>query len=289
MADITTSNVQSFDDLTETSTLASGDELAAWDVSDSAHKKITTANLETSLATFADSTPTEDSEHLITSAAVYSNCVRQAGTLTENTLTNGLTTPSVIKSPAVTASFTTTAVTPIYIEVCSIPAYFEGDILLRVYGGNIEDKIRISSQSPSGAETKNNTLILYAKNNLTYGSLIVYSYVSSNIRYIWLKINPYSTSVFVSIYKLTENSTGQITSIMTSQSTEPTYTWSHSLTDAYCGVITKNLMTDAVIPAMSTPSSSSDTGIAGSIWADTDYIYVQTASGTVKRAALSTF
>jgi hypothetical protein len=41
--------------------------------------------------------------------------------------------------------------------------------------------------------------------------------------------------------------------------------------------------------SQATPASSSDSGFAGTIWADATYIYVQTASGTIKRVALSTF
>lgn len=41
--------------------------------------------------------------------------------------------------------------------------------------------------------------------------------------------------------------------------------------------------------SQSTPTASSDACTAGSIWADASYIYACTASGTIKRVALSTF
>jgi len=49
------------------------------------------------------------------------------------------------------------------------------------------------------------------------------------------------------------------------------------------------LKAKSVIVTRATPASSSEAGNAGEIWADATYIYVQTASGTVKRVALSTF
>jgi hypothetical protein len=39
----------------------------------------------------------------------------------------------------------------------------------------------------------------------------------------------------------------------------------------------------------STPASSSDTCTAGQIWTDAGYIYVCTATNTIKRAAISSF
>ena len=45
-----------------------------------------------------------------------------------------------------------------------------------------------------------------------------------------------------------------------------------------------------VIRRRATPASSSGTSdLQGSIWFDTNYIYVATANGTIKRAALSSF
>jgi hypothetical protein len=45
-----------------------------------------------------------------------------------------------------------------------------------------------------------------------------------------------------------------------------------------------------VIRRRATPVSSSGTSdLQGSIWFDTNYIYVATANGTIKRAALSSF
>lgn len=45
-----------------------------------------------------------------------------------------------------------------------------------------------------------------------------------------------------------------------------------------------------VIRRLQTPATSSGTAdLRGSIWFDVDYIYVATANGTIKRAALSSF
>lgn len=45
-----------------------------------------------------------------------------------------------------------------------------------------------------------------------------------------------------------------------------------------------------VIRRRATPASSTGTSdLQGSIWFDTNYIYVATANGTIKRAALSSF
>lgn len=44
-----------------------------------------------------------------------------------------------------------------------------------------------------------------------------------------------------------------------------------------------------IVVSQSTPSASTDAGTAGAIWADATYIYVQTAAGTIKRVALTTF
>jgi hypothetical protein len=43
------------------------------------------------------------------------------------------------------------------------------------------------------------------------------------------------------------------------------------------------------ISSFSTPATSSDTCTAGDMWADANYIYLCTATNTIKRAALSTF
>jgi len=43
------------------------------------------------------------------------------------------------------------------------------------------------------------------------------------------------------------------------------------------------------ISDQTTPAASTDAGTAGAIWADANYIYVQTAAGTIKRVALTTF
>lgn len=44
-----------------------------------------------------------------------------------------------------------------------------------------------------------------------------------------------------------------------------------------------------IVVSQTTPSASSDACTAGAIWADATYIYACTASGTIKRAALTTF
>lgn len=44
-----------------------------------------------------------------------------------------------------------------------------------------------------------------------------------------------------------------------------------------------------IVVSQSTPSASTDAGTAGAIWADANYIYVQTGSSTVKRISLTTF
>lgn len=44
-----------------------------------------------------------------------------------------------------------------------------------------------------------------------------------------------------------------------------------------------------IVVSQTTPSASTDAGTAGAIWADATYIYVQTAAGTIKRVALTTF
>jgi hypothetical protein len=49
------------------------------------------------------------------------------------------------------------------------------------------------------------------------------------------------------------------------------------------------LQASRFISDQTTPSASTDAGTAGAIWADATYIYVQTAAGTIKRVALSTF
>jgi len=49
------------------------------------------------------------------------------------------------------------------------------------------------------------------------------------------------------------------------------------------------LQASRFISAQTTPAASTDAGTAGAIWADATYIYVQTAAGTVKRIALTTF
>lgn len=43
------------------------------------------------------------------------------------------------------------------------------------------------------------------------------------------------------------------------------------------------------ISDQTTPSSSTDAGTAGAIWADVTYLYVQTAAGTIKRVTLDAF
>jgi hypothetical protein len=56
-----------------------------------------------------------------------------------------------------------------------------------------------------------------------------------------------------------------------------------------CGLPGQILHEDAFNVKLSTPTSSSNTCIVGTIWADSQFVYVCTATNTIKRSALSSF
>jgi hypothetical protein len=56
-----------------------------------------------------------------------------------------------------------------------------------------------------------------------------------------------------------------------------------------CGLSGQTLHEDTLNVRLSTPAKSSSTCISGNIWADTTYVYVCTATNTIKRATLSSF
>jgi hypothetical protein len=66
--------------------------------------------------------------------------------------------------------------------------------------------------------------------------------------------------------------------------------YSHNCTTGtICGMDGQILHEDAFNVKLNTPASSSDKCIAGTIWADSKFVYVCTATNAIKRSALSSF
>jgi hypothetical protein len=66
--------------------------------------------------------------------------------------------------------------------------------------------------------------------------------------------------------------------------------YSHNCTmGTICGMDAQILHEDAFNVKLSSPATSSDKCIAGTIWADSKFVYVCTATNTIKRSALSSF
>jgi hypothetical protein len=60
-------------------------------------------------------------------------------------------------------------------------------------------------------------------------------------------------------------------------------------TGMICGLPGQALHEDVFNVSLSTPGSSSATCTAGNLWADASFVYVCTATNTIKRAALASF